>query len=94
VKAAQGGHLIELITDQPQSAADHLKRTRDRWRISLFGDRLHVVVDAEPSMEIAQLTSELGAIDINVLRAYETAYSLEDVFISIVEKQQAANKKK
>jgi len=94
VKAAQGGHLIELITDRPQAAADYLKRTRERWRISLFGDRLHVVVDADPEPEIAQLTNQLRALDINVLRAYGTAYSLEDVFISIVEKQQAANKKK
>jgi ABC-2 type transport system ATP-binding protein len=93
VKAAQGGHLIELITDRPQSTADHLKRTRERWRISLFGDRLHVVVDAEPATEIAELATELRAIGIEVLRAYETPYSLEDVFISIVEKQQAANKK-
>jgi ABC-2 type transport system ATP-binding protein len=94
VKAAQGGHLIELITDRPQSAADHLKRTRERWRISLFGDRLHVVVDSDPKTEITGLTAELRAIEINVLRAYETPYSLEDVFISIVEKQQAANKRK
>jgi len=94
VKAAQGGHLIELITDRPQAAADYLKRTRERWRISLFGDRLHVVVDSEPEAEIAQLKGELRAHEINVLRAYETPYSLEDVFISIVEKQQAANKKK
>jgi ABC-2 type transport system ATP-binding protein len=94
VKAAQGGHLIELITDRPQSAADFLKRTRERWRISLFGDRLHVVVDADSDPEIAQLKSQLRAVDINVLRAHETEYSLEDVFISIVEKQQAANKKK
>jgi ABC-2 type transport system ATP-binding protein len=94
VKAAQGGHLIELITDRPQAAADYLKRTRERWRISLFGDRLHVVVDADPDPEIKRLASELRTTDINVLRAYETAYSLEDVFIGIVEKQQAANKKK
>jgi ABC-2 type transport system ATP-binding protein len=94
VKAAQGGHLIELITDRPQAAADYLKRTRERWRISLFGDRLHVVVDADPSSETAQLKGELRALDIKVVQAYETAYSLEDVFISIVEKQQAANKKK
>jgi len=83
-----------LITDRPQSAADHLKRTRERWRISLFGDRLHVVVDADPATEIAELVTELRAIGIKVLRAYETPYSLEDVFISIVEKQQAANKQK
>src|SRR6185369_8011712 len=86
VKAAQGGHLIELITDDTQAAADYLKRTRERWRISLFGDRLHVVVDADPSLEITQLTSELSALDIKAPRAYETPYSLEDVFISVVER--------
>jgi ABC-2 type transport system ATP-binding protein len=94
VKAAQGGHLVELITDRPQAAANHLKRTRERWRISLFGDRLHVVVDADPDPEIAELKGELRALDINVLRASKTAYSLEDVFISIVERQQTANKNK
>ena len=86
VKAAQGGHLLELITDDPQAAADLLKKTRERWRISLFGDRLHVVVDADPSDEIAGLTKQLNASNINVLRAYETPYSLEDVFISVVER--------
>jgi len=94
VKAAQGGELLELITDRPQEAADYLKRTRERWRVSLFGDRLHVVVDSDPFAEITHLTEELRNQDIQVLRAYEMPYSLEDVFISIVEKQQAANRKK
>ena len=93
VKAAQGGHLLELITDRPQAAADYLKSTRERWRISLFGDRLHVVVDSNPAVEIVQLKNELSTVQIEVLRAYETPYSLEDVFISIVEKQQTANRK-
>ncbi len=94
VKAAQGGHLLELITDKPQVAADYLKRTRERWRISLFGDRLHVVVDADPNEEILKLSNELLAHGVTVTSAYETPYSLEDVFISIVEKQQAINRKK
>jgi ABC-2 type transport system ATP-binding protein len=86
VKAAQGGHLIELITDEPQAAADLLKKTRDRWRISLFGDRLHVVVDENAIDEIEGLRKELGAAKISVLQAYEMPYSLEHVFISVVEK--------
>jgi ABC-2 type transport system ATP-binding protein len=86
VKAAQGGHLIELITDEPQAAADLLKKTRERWRISLFGDRLHVVVDENAIVEIEGLRKELGAAKICVLQAYEMPYSLEDVFISVVEK--------
>jgi ABC-2 type transport system ATP-binding protein len=86
VKAAQDGHLIELITDEPQMAADFLKQTRERWRISLFGDRLHVVVDENPAVGIEGLRKELRAAKISVLRAYEMPYSLEDVFISVVEK--------
>lgn len=91
VKAAQGGHLLELITDRPQAAADLLKKTRDRWRISLFGDRLHVVVDDNPAEEIVGLTKELATENIRVLRSYETPYSLEDVFISVVEKARKAS---
>lgn len=91
VKAAQGGHLLELITSDPQAAGDLLKETRDRWRISLFGDRLHVVVDADPETEIRRFKEELRAANIEVLRAYETPYSLEDTFISIVEKARSKN---
>ena len=91
VKAAQGGHLLELIASDPQGAADLLKETRERWRISLFGDRLHVVVDAEPESEIRRLKEELRVANIDVMRAYETPYSLEDTFISIVEKARSKN---
>ena len=91
VKAAQGGHLLELITDEPQAAANLLKNTRERWRISLFGDRLHVVVDSNPVVEIDGLKKELSALNIAVLDAYEMPYSLEDVFISVVEKARKKN---
>jgi len=43
VKSQQGGHLIELSVDQPQRAADLLRSREDKWRVSLFGDRLHVI---------------------------------------------------
>jgi ABC-2 type transport system ATP-binding protein len=52
----------------------------------LFGDRLHVVVDENAIDEIEGLRKELGAAKISVLQAYEMPYSLEDVFISVVEK--------
>jgi ABC-2 type transport system ATP-binding protein len=86
VKAAQTGHLLELITDQPQQAADLLKRERERWRVSLFGDRLHVIVDEAADLGIRNLRDQLQGQGINVLKAYEESYSLEDVFITIVER--------
>jgi ABC-2 type transport system ATP-binding protein len=86
IKARQSGHLVELVTDKPQEASNLLKDGMDRWRISLFGDRLHVVVDGDVGPEIDSLTKRLKAGGVKVLRAEEEAFSLEDVFIAIVER--------
>jgi ABC-2 type transport system ATP-binding protein len=85
LKAAQHGHLIELVTDKPQESADLLKREMERWRVSLFGSRLHVVVDEDAESGIARLGRRLESAGIAVRRASEQPFSLEDVFISVVE---------
>ncbi|MBS1794935.1 MAG: ABC transporter ATP-binding protein [Acidobacteria bacterium] len=85
VKAAQSGHLIELITDRPQAASDLLKTEMERWRVSIFGDRLHVVVEEDVATGIARLKQRLAAAGIEVADAYEETRSLEDVFIAVVE---------
>jgi ABC-2 type transport system ATP-binding protein len=90
IKASQGGHLIEFITDAPQRAADLLKTEMERWRVSLFGDRLHVVVDEEAADGIRRLTQRLRSEGIRIDKAYEERYSLEDVFIAVVEKARLA----
>jgi drug efflux transport system ATP-binding protein len=87
VKTEQSGHLIELITDKPQQASNLLKKEMERWRVSLFGDRLHVVVEEDVEAGIANLKEKLAKAGIEVLRAYEERLSLEDVFIAIVEKR-------
>ncbi|MBS1788931.1 MAG: ABC transporter ATP-binding protein [Acidobacteria bacterium] len=92
IKAAQTGHLIELITDQPQHAADLLKTEMDRWRVSLFGDRLHVIVDEDAKAGIGRLRQRLGGNGIAVTSAHEERFSLEDVFIAIVEQARKEGK--
>jgi ABC-2 type transport system ATP-binding protein len=92
IKAAQGGHLIELITDHPQQAANLLKDEMERWRVSLFGDRLHVIVDEDALTAIKNLKQRLEPVGIQVLKAYEERYSLEDVFITVVEKARREGK--
>jgi ABC-2 type transport system ATP-binding protein len=87
IKAEQGGRLIELITDKPQPASNLLKKETDRWRISLFGDRLHVVIDEDAETGIVNLKKRLSRNGIEVYRAYEETLSLEDVFIATVEKR-------
>jgi ABC-2 type transport system ATP-binding protein len=92
LKAAQKGHLLELITDKPQRANNLLKGQMDRWRISLFGDRLHVIVDEDPETGTQNVKNRLTAAGINVLQAHEEPYSLEDVFIAVVEQMRQEGK--
>jgi ABC-2 type transport system ATP-binding protein len=86
LKAEQQGRVIELLTDAPQKADRLLKSQLERWRVSLFGDRLHVIVDEDASTAIRDLTERLKSESVHVQRAVEQPYSLEDVFIAVVEK--------
>jgi ABC-2 type transport system ATP-binding protein len=86
LKAQQQGHLLEIVTDAPQRANNLLKEKLERWRVSLFGDRLHVIVDEDAEVGIRNLTGMLKAKGIQVTRARKEPYSLEDVFIAVVEK--------
>jgi ABC-2 type transport system ATP-binding protein len=92
IKAAQGGHLLELRVDQPQRAADLLKEQMERWRVSLFGDRLHVIVDGEVAAAEKQLRERLRDAGVAVRAMHEESYSLEDVFIAVVEKARQEGK--
>jgi len=92
IKSAQRGHLIELITDNPQRSANLLEREMDHWRVSLFGDRLHVIVDDEPRTGIDNLKRRLNGEGIQVMTAHEERFSLEDVFIAIVEQARREGK--
>jgi ABC-2 type transport system ATP-binding protein len=86
IKRQQTGHLLELAVDQPQAAADLLKGRMERWRVSLFGDRLHLMTDEESEKLERQLREWLLAAGIHVRSVREGRFSLEDVFISVVEK--------
>jgi len=92
VKAQQTGHLLEFVVDQPQKAADVLKQQGDRWRVSLFGDRLHIITDDDSASGIRSTTEKLKANGVSVLSAREGSFSLEDVFITVVEKARLSGK--
>jgi ABC-2 type transport system ATP-binding protein len=92
IKGQQSGHLIQFIVDQPQRAVDLLKRNGESWRVSLFGKRLHLISEAAPDVAIRQTTQQLEASGLHVISAREDRFSLEDVFISIVEKARLEGK--
>jgi ABC-2 type transport system ATP-binding protein len=91
VKAAQGGRVLEIRTAEPQRAAGLLKAEMERWRVSLFGDHLHVIVDGEATAAARRLAARLEREAIRVLEVREQDYSLEDVFIVITARNQGAD---
>jgi ABC-2 type transport system ATP-binding protein len=86
VKAAQGGRVLEVRADDPVRAVALLKTEMEPWRVSLFGDRVHVIVDADTSAAARALTARLARDGVRVLDLSEEDYSLEDVFLVIAEK--------
>ena len=92
IKSQQSGHLIQFLVDQPQRAVDLLKAGTESWRVSLFGERLHLITEDAPDRAIQQTTKQLQENGLRVISAREERFSLEDVFISIVEKARLRGK--
>ena len=62
---------------------------RERWRVSLFGAQLHVISDDEAETAKRGITRELEGQGVRVIDAHEASFSLEDVFIAVVEQARA-----
>jgi ABC-2 type transport system ATP-binding protein len=92
IKAQQRGHLLEFRVDQPQRATDLLKSETQHWRVALFGKRLHIITDGDVDAGIRENTERLEAGGVRVLGAREGRFSLEDVFISVVEQARERGK--
>jgi len=93
VKAAQGGRVLEIHTDAPQRAVTLLKAELEPWRVSLFGERIHVIVEGDAEAARDRLEARLGHEGIRVLGATEQDYTLEDVFLAIAEKGGGADRR-
>ncbi|MBE9043577.1 ABC transporter ATP-binding protein [Pleurocapsales cyanobacterium LEGE 10410] len=87
IKTDQPGQLFEVTAKQPQTAANLLKQQLDSWRVSLFGDRLHLILD-NPDLEMPQVRSQLQNERLEVGSFQAIPFSLEDSFISIVQRSQ------
>ena len=92
LKAGQKGRVLEIVAEHPQRASRALRSDMERWRVSLFGDRLHVIVDTDPETAILDVTRRLAMGGLRVLDAYEEPRSLEDVFIAVVRQMQSEGK--
>ncbi len=89
IKAEQPGQLIEVICDRTQAASNLLKTQLDPWRVSIFGDRLHLVLE-RPNSEIPALRETLQNHQIIVHSLRPIPFSLEDAFIGTVQRNSYA----
>jgi len=86
IKAEQPGQLLEVITNNTQVASNLLKTQLEPWRVSIFGEKLHVVLDYPE--EISQLRSTLKEEKLQIHSLRPIPFSLEDAFIGIVQRVQ------
>jgi ABC-2 type transport system ATP-binding protein len=88
IKAAQPGQLIELKVDRNQAAANLLKTLLDPWRVSIFGDRLHIVLD-HLERDLLAVKVALAKEKITLQSQRSVPFSLEDAFISVVQRTES-----
>ncbi len=88
IKAQQPGQLIEIIIDRLEIAYDLLKLQFQPWQVSLFGSKLHLVLE-HPDPELAEVRSVLQSANLEIQSLRRIPFSLEDAFIGIVKRAQA-----
>lgn len=87
VKANMKGSLYEIEVDRPELALGAVKKQFGASRVSLFGSRLHVITENEEQKQQARIT--LQEAGVHVLGENPVDFSLEDVFISLIESRRS-----
>ncbi|MGE5836035.1 MAG: ABC transporter ATP-binding protein [Acidobacteriota bacterium] len=79
LQAQTEGKMAEVVVDRPRDALQALRGHMDPDRVQLFGDRLHVRLDPNDSVEA--LGARLADIGVAATAIRAIAPTLEDVFI-------------
>jgi ABC-2 type transport system ATP-binding protein len=87
VKANMKGQLYEIEVDHPDRALAVLRKKFGASRVSLFGDRLHLVVEDDEQKR--QAAAALEEAQVRVDSEKPIPFSLEDVFISLIESRRS-----
>ena len=87
VKANMKGSLYEIEVDHPDRALGALKKKFGASRVSLFGDRLHLVTENDEQKRQAEVVLQEAGVHITSKKPIP--FSLEDVFISLIESRRS-----
>lgn len=85
IKAGLPGTLIEMHLSNLAEGYELAKRTIEPWRVTIFGDTIHLVLD-NPEEDLAIVERQLDEHNIKILSKRSLPFSLEDSFISIVQR--------
>lgn len=87
IKTMMRGTILEVSTPRPRDAMILLRARLANATVSLFGDRVHVVTDdPEPAAARTKETLAGQGIEVTGIRPIEP--TLEDVFVSVLPRQQ------
>jgi ABC-2 type transport system ATP-binding protein len=89
LKSSQPGRQVELLTSQPQRAAKLLREAMPERRVSVYGERLRLTLNEAVEPAITHLSSLLSDNRVQLISWHEQPYSVEDVFITAVERNAA-----
>lgn len=85
IKSAQPGQLVELRFNDNQSAYDLFKQNFESWRVSMFADSVHLVLES-PQSELQRALSIAQEHGLQCQSQRPIPFSLEDAFIGIVKR--------
>ncbi|MBI5632945.1 MAG: ABC transporter ATP-binding protein [Nitrospirae bacterium] len=85
IKRSLGLPMFEMWSDEARKAAEIIKTVKGVHSASLYGNKLHVAVNSRELMD--DIIIELGRSGITIRGHREILPSIEDIFISRVERQ-------
>lgn len=88
IKGLMRGTVVEIVCPESRKALAVLRKLPGLGEVQIFGDRLNVVVD-DPGREIPRIEAALAAEGIQVSGRRIVPPSLENVFISVTQSDQA-----
>lgn len=85
IKSKQPGVLVALKVSNNQEAYAALREILDEWKVSIFGAGLHVVLD-DKEVDLPRCQQALAEKGIRIFSSRQLPFTLEDAFISIVQR--------
>lgn len=86
LKTSRSEELFEIKTTNLTAALQCLNSRMELWRIAVFGNSLHVLLD-KPSVDIENVKSFLHEAGNEVTSFNPIPFSLEDAFISVIRRK-------